>query len=119
MPTTVTDAVLQEMVERIVRGFDPERIILFGSQARGDAHENSDVDLLVVMPDGTDRRAAMRAMQRTLFDQTVDRTVIVTTPDEIRRRGDLVGTVLRPALREGRVLYERTRTRNTAMATVR
>ena len=52
------DTIVATMVERIADGFDPERILLFGSRARGDAKDWSDVDLLVVMPDGTDRREA-------------------------------------------------------------
>ena len=52
------DTVVATMVERIADRFDPERILLFGSRARGDAKDWSDVDLLVVMPDGTDRREA-------------------------------------------------------------
>lgn len=99
--------IIDEMVERIVREFNPEQIILFGSQARGDATGGSDVDLLVVMPDETDRRKTAAAVRRVLADLLVSKDIVVTTPDEISRLGDLVGTVLRPALREGRVLYER------------
>ena len=99
--------VITEMVDRIVREFNPEKIILFGSQARGDAREYSDVDLLVVMPDGTDRRETAVAILDLLGDLPVAKDVIVTTPDEVSRRGHIVGTVLRPALREGSVLYER------------
>lgn len=119
MPITISDATLHEMVERIVCGFDPERIILFGSQARGDAHAGSDVDLLVVMPDGTDRRAVAIAIGSELNGLGIAKDVIVTTPDEIRRRGTLVGTVLRPALREGRELYDRARAGDAALVTVR
>ena len=99
--------VIEEMVSRIVREFDPLQIILFGSQARGDAGEWSDVDLLVVMPDGTTKHDAAVAILNVLGNLPVAKDVIITTPDEIQRRGHLVGTVLRPALREGRVLYER------------
>lgn len=99
--------IIDEMVERIVREFNPEKIILFGSQARGDATDGSDVDLLVVMPDETDRRKTAAAVRRELADLLVSKDIVVTTPDEIHRRGNLVGTVLRPALREGWVLYER------------
>ncbi len=91
-------------VARIVEQFKPLRIILFGSRARGTERTDSDVDLLVVMPDGTDRRAAAIAMRRALSDLPISKDIIVSTSEEIARRGRLVGTVLRPALEEGRVL---------------
>lgn len=106
MSATV-ESLISEMAERLVREFDPLKIVLFGSHARGEAGPHSDLDLLVVMPDGVDRRRESVAMLRALADLPVAKDVIVTTPDEIARRGDLVGTVLRPALREGRVIHER------------
>jgi uncharacterized protein len=99
--------VIDEMVDQIVREFHPLRIILFGSHARGEHSQWSDVDLLVVMPDGTDRRRSAVAMLRALSGLPVAKDIVVTTPEEISRRGDLIGTVLRPALREGRTLFER------------
>lgn len=101
------DAIVAAMVDRIAERFAPERIVLFGSRARGDANEGSDVDLLVVMPDGTDRREAAIAMRGLVGDLPVAKDIVVTTPDHIARRGHVIGTVLRPALREGKVLYER------------
>ncbi len=102
------DEWMPEVVGRIVESFDPLRVILFGSRARGDAGPDSDVDLLVVMPDGIeDERRVTVEIRRLLRDMPVAKDVVVTTPEEIERRGDLVGTVLRPALREGKVLYER------------
>jgi len=99
---------LPSVVARIVERFDPLKVILFGSRARGDAGSHSDVDLLVVMPDGIeDERRVTVEIRRLLRDMPVAKDVVVTTPEEIERRGDLVGTVLRPALREGKVLYER------------
>ncbi len=97
-----------EMVERIVERFHPLRIILFGSYARAQARWDSDVDLLVVLSEVQDKRRVTVEIRRALADLPVAKDIIVTTPDEIERRGDLVGTVLRPTLREGRVLYERT-----------
>lgn len=97
------------MVDRIVKRFHPLRIVLFGSHARGEAHDGSDVDLLVVMPDswsGVRKREAAVAMLGELSDLPVFKDVVVTTPEEIARRGQLVGTVLRLALQEGKVLYE-------------
>ncbi len=102
-----TETIIAAMTERIVQQFDPLRIILFGSQARGDAGPWSDVDLLVVLPEVANKRDAAVAVRRALGNFTVSKDIIVTTPDEIARRGDLIGTILRPALQEGKVLYER------------
>ena len=103
---TTTD-VIQIMTDRIVRDFHPLRLILFGSHARGDARPESDIDLLVVLPQGANTRLAAVAIRCTLADLPVCKDIVVTTPEEITRRGDLIGTVLRPALREGKMLYER------------
>lgn len=116
---TAIDDTLEIMTRCIVTGFQPERIIVFGSYARGEADEQSDIDLLVVMPDGTDRRQTAIAILGVLGGLGVAKDVVVTTPDEIARRGDLVGTVLRPALREGKVLYERAGRGSAAVAAVR
>ena len=103
-PDAAVDPVAEMIAGRIAERFAPERIVLFGSRARGDAGEDSDVDLLVVMPDGTDEVAAAVEMHVSLGDLTVAKDIIVTTPDEIARRGHLAGTVLRAALREGRII---------------
>ena len=100
------EEIVTTMVQRIVDGFHPQRVILFGSRARGTADAGSDVDLLVVMPQLDDRRETTIAMRRALGDLPISKDIVVTTPDEIARRGDLVGSVLRPALREGKILYE-------------
>ena len=98
---------LPEMVTRIVQRFDPLRIILFGSWARGEAKPDSDVDLLVVLPHVENKRKATIRIGNTLSDLRVSKDIIVTTPDDIARRENMVGTILYPALREGKVIYER------------
>jgi predicted nucleotidyltransferase len=97
---------LQEMVRRIVERFDPEKIILFGSQARGDAGPDSDIDLLVVMETDSRRRSAVE-IGVALHAMGIPKDVVVITPEEFERRKDIVGTVAYPAHHEGRRLYER------------
>jgi uncharacterized protein len=106
-PRPAPAEVIPTMVERIVREFEPVQILLFGSQARGEARWDSDVDLLVVLPSAPDKHKAAVAIRRALRDIPVAKDIIVSTPDEIARYGDMVGRILRAALREGTVLYAR------------
>jgi predicted nucleotidyltransferase len=93
---------------RLVRDFHPDRIILFGSQARGEPRPDSDIDLLVVVPsDITDTRALAARMRGSLRDVPMSIDIVITTADLIARYGTLVGTVLRPALLEGVTLHAR------------
>ena len=96
------------MVDRIVGRFQPSRVVLFGSRARGEATHGSDVDLLVVMNEVKDKRRAAIEIRRSLGDLPVSKDIVVATHDEIARRGHVVGTVLHAALRDGTVVYERT-----------
>jgi uncharacterized protein len=96
-----------EMVRRIVERFHPERIILFGSYARGTAGPDSDVDLLVVMePQGSKRRKAVE-IHGLLAGMGVPKDVIVVTPEEYDAYRDAPGTVIRTAWREGKILHDR------------
>jgi predicted nucleotidyltransferase len=98
---------LDEIVSRIVKRFHPERIILFGSHARGSTHTDSDVDLLIVMPVPDTRRRLTTQIDLALVGIDIPTDVIVVTPEEVQRNKDRIGTIIRPALREGKVLYER------------
>lgn len=98
---------IQEMVRRIVERFHPEKIILFGSYARGTAGPDSDVDLLVVMPvSGSKRRLAIE-IDIAIAGLGLPKDVIIVTPEEVEDYRDQVGTIIYPALQEGKVLYER------------
>ena len=99
--------ILKLAVDRLVAKFNPMRVVLFGSRARQDHRPDSDVDLLVIMPDPADRRALAIEMRRALSDLPVAKDVVVSTPAELARRGNMIGSVLRIALNEGKVLFER------------
>jgi len=98
---------LDRMVRRLVRRFKPEQIILFGSQARGDAGPDSDIDLLIVLPIEGSKRAKRIEMRVALHDIYVPKDIIVVTPEEMAWQRDMVGTIVYPAVREGKVIYAR------------
>ncbi len=98
---------LSEVVDRIVRKFHPVKIILFGSWARGSAREDSDLDLLVVLPKVEHTRKAAIQIGNSLSNLPISKDVIVTTPEDIEKYGKTVGYILLPALEEGKVIYER------------
>jgi predicted nucleotidyltransferase len=109
LPQAKLDQAIRAMVRRIVDEFDPDRIILFGSRARGDARPDSDVDLLVVMPvEGSTREKAID-IRVALRDIPVPKDIRVVTPESFSWRRNVVGTLECPADREGKVLHARKR----------
>ena len=105
--TTSCQKQIHEMVERIVRQFMPDKIILFGSHARGSAGPDSDVDLLIVMPVAGSKREKAVEIGVALHDIRVPKDLIVVTPEEFEWRKDTIGTIEWPAWREGKVVYAR------------
>jgi predicted nucleotidyltransferase len=103
----VSNQKLKEATERLVRTFHPDRIILFGSQARGTADEHSDIDILVVCPIKNDRRSLTLSMYRALKGLGLAKDIVILTPEEFERDRQIPGTIARPAWSEGRILYER------------
>jgi predicted nucleotidyltransferase len=102
----VSETILSEATRRLVEGFHPQRIILFGSQARGTADDRSDVDLLVICPIQGRRADLWLAMDRALYGLGLARDIVVMTPEEFEADKDIPGTIARPAWREGKVLYD-------------
>ena len=98
---------IDEMVRRIVAQFAPDKIVLFGSYARGQAGPDSDVDLLVIKPVTGSRRAERVAIRAALRGMGVAKDIVLATPEEVEDSRGMAGTLVRPALREGKVLYER------------
>ena len=97
------------VVDWVVERFDPLKVVLFGSLARGEPNYDSDVDLLVIFDrvELENKRELTVEIRRALARFPVPKDIVVTDVEEIRRRGHLVGTILRPALEEGKVVYER------------
>ena len=102
----VRSTVLAEIIRRIVEMAQPDKIILFGSAARGEMGPNSDLDLLIVKS-GVHRRHLAQAIYRNLIGVGFPVDIVVVTPEDIEHYGDSIGLVLEPALREGKVVYER------------
>jgi uncharacterized protein len=107
MENMVSEQILADVTKRLVDGFHPDRIILFGSQARDTANEHSDVDILVICPVKDDRHILTLAMFRALRGLGIAKDIIVITPEEFERDRRIPGTVARPAWLEGKILYER------------
>jgi predicted nucleotidyltransferase len=98
-------AILADIVKRVVEAAGPEKIVLFGSAARGEMGPDSDYDLLVIKGGKFDRHRVTTAIYRNLSGEAaVD--VVVVTPDEVDRYRDTHCLVICPALKEGKVIYD-------------
>ncbi|MCX7016961.1 MAG: nucleotidyltransferase domain-containing protein [Candidatus Sumerlaeota bacterium] len=102
----VDEKIIQEAAKRLAERFQPWKIVLFGSQARGEAGPRSDVDLLVVCDCEGRRRRLMVEMNAALGGLGFAKDIVVITPEEMELDSQIVGTVARSAAREGRLLYE-------------
>ena len=96
---------LDDIIRRVVETAQPEKIILFGSEARGDMGPNSDVDLLIIK-EGADALALMARIYRKLHGVGAAVDAIVVSPDDVERFKDSHALIIKSALREGRVVYE-------------
>jgi len=106
--TTLNSELIEEIVSRVTQAIHPLRVILFGSAARGDMGPASDVDLLIVMPDGTHRRDAGRKAFRALSGLGIAKDVVVVTESDLKEFGENPSLVIKPALEEGREVYHAT-----------
>jgi uncharacterized protein len=103
--TVIEQQVLDRVVAKIVETVHPRRIILFGSAARGQMGPHSDLDLLVVMPDGVHRRHTAQGLYRALAGFGVAKDIVVVTESDVRQFSGEPSLVICPALREGKELY--------------
>lgn len=98
---------LQQIVDRIVKVFRPEKIILFGSLATGRGGPDSDADILVVMPVAGSRRQKAIEVDLALEGIPIPIDLIVVTPRDVQEYRDVPGSIIHEAVHEGRALYER------------
>ncbi len=100
-----TQARIDLLVREIVRAVRPLRIVLFGSAATGTMRADSDVDVLVVVPEGTHRRRTAQKLYREIHGVGLPFDIVVATPQDLQRHRDNVGLIYRSILREGKEVY--------------
>jgi predicted nucleotidyltransferase len=101
----ITQSQIAAVVERLADAAQPERILLFGSHARGDARQESDLDLLVIETEVADRAAEMVRLRRLVRPLRIPVDILVYSHGEVNRWGNQPGSALYWALREGKVVY--------------
>jgi len=96
---------LNQLVQRIVEIVDPLKIILFGSAVRGDMGPDSDIDVLVVMPEGVHRRKTAQLLYREIRGLGVPFDILITTPQNLEKHKNNIGLIYQTILREGKEVY--------------
>lgn len=103
----IDEELLKDIVQRILEVTQPEKIILFGSYARGDATEESDIDLLVIQHSDLPRHKRATPIRLALRGLFPSKDIVVYTPEEVEEWKAASTSFIASVLREGRVLYER------------
>ena len=99
---------IDELVRRIVKAVHPRRIVLFGSAGRGEMGPNSDLDVLVIMPDGTHRRKTSQEIYRRMWGFGFAKDIVVVTESDVQEYSANPYMIIKNALEEGRELYHAT-----------
>ncbi len=97
--------ILAEIIKRVVEAAQPDKIILFGSAARGEMGQNSDIDIMVIKSGKFDHWRLLATIYRHLRGDLAAVDVVLATPEDIHLYGDSPYLVFYPALREGMVVY--------------
>ncbi|HEX5315692.1 MAG TPA: nucleotidyltransferase domain-containing protein [Candidatus Kapabacteria bacterium] len=102
----IDDALIESITRKIVDAVHPKRVILFGSRARGDYSEDSDIDLLVEM-ESSEKPWQRRVKIGSLFlDRWWPMDILVYTPQEIEERKTSLASIIPDILQEGKTLYD-------------
>lgn len=120
---TDSDQIVRNVVDATVAAVGPERIILFGSRARGDARPDSDLDLLVVAGDSFSaqrtRQSELRKIRRALWGIRIPVDILLYSNDEIREWADSPNDVIARSLREGLSVYKRPSRASASASSIR
>jgi predicted nucleotidyltransferase len=105
--SSLDEGLVRDIVRRIVDVAQPEKVILFGSRARGHAHPGSDYDLLVIKQSDEPRYCRSAPLYVALADLPVEVEVMVYTPQEVEEWSQVPQAFITTAVREGTMIYER------------
>ena len=106
MRKSALNKTVQEAASRIVSAAKPARVLLFGSAVKGEMTKDSDLDFLVIMRGAVHRRQTAQKIYRNLHGLGIAIDIVVATEDDVKKFGARNGSVLKPALQNGRVIYE-------------
>lgn len=102
---SATSESIESLVQNIVKTVHPLKIILFGSYARGTENQDSDIDVLVVMPEGVHCRRTAQLLYKQIKRIGIPFDILVTTPSTLEKHKDNIGLIYRAILKEGREIY--------------
>lgn len=102
-----TEADISRIVGLIVDAVQPLSVVLFGSAARGEQRDGSDLDFMVVVPEGVDRRETARSLYRVMYHHRimVPTQFVVANPSGYEAHKNTIGMVYRDIQRDGREVY--------------
>ena len=106
-PITVNEELLQTITTRITEAIRPQKIILFGSWARGERDSHSDIDLLIIQESSLPRPQRYAQVRRLFWGMGLPMDILVYTPEEFARYQSVPGSFTHTVAREGKVLYAR------------
>ena len=101
----ISEQVIQQAVQRVVEAAAPSRVIVFGSHARGDADEGSDLDLLVVEPEVANVGQEMIRLHKALWPLNIPVDLLVCSESDFEKKREWRSSAIYWAAREGKVLY--------------
>lgn len=99
------DDLVDKAIERILSAVKPKKIFLFGSAAHGKMRENSDIDMMVVVPNGMHRRKASQGIYRKMIGLGFAVDIVVVTEEDLEKYRDTPGYIIQSAMREGKLMY--------------